>query len=87
MNDFHIVFLIFSYERCCLLTDIGRNRQLQGLAMAMVKLWERSAIAKIAIKRGVQNTCNERMAQELKVRIIEFAVFELKLIGNHFPSI
>ncbi|XP_057500066.1 CRM-domain containing factor CFM3, chloroplastic/mitochondrial-like [Actinidia eriantha] len=46
---------------------LGRNRQLQGLAMAMVKLWERSAIAKIAIKRGVQNTCNERMAQELKI--------------------
>lgn len=34
----------------------------------MVKLWEKSAIAKIAIKRGVQNTCNERMAEELKVR-------------------
>ncbi|XP_042492211.1 CRM-domain containing factor CFM3, chloroplastic/mitochondrial [Macadamia integrifolia] len=45
---------------------LGRNRQLQGLAMAMVKLWRRSAIAKIAIKRGVQNTCNERMAEELK---------------------
>ncbi|GFY93973.1 CRS1 / YhbY (CRM) domain-containing protein [Actinidia rufa] len=36
------------------------NRQLRGLAMAMVKLWERSVIAKIAIKCGVQNTCNER---------------------------
>ncbi|GMP55200.1 hypothetical protein CsSME_00020085 [Camellia sinensis var. sinensis] len=35
--------------------------------MAMVKLWERSAIAKIAIKRGVLNTCNERMAEELKI--------------------
>lgn len=34
----------------------------------MMKLWEKSAIAKIAIKRGVQNTCNERMAEELKVR-------------------
>lgn len=45
---------------------LGRNRELQGLAMAMVKLWERSAIAKIAIKRGVHNTCNERMAEELK---------------------
>nr|DAD49004.1 TPA_asm: hypothetical protein HUJ06_018941 [Nelumbo nucifera] len=45
---------------------LGRNRQLQGLARAMVKLWERSEIAKIAIKRGVQNTCNERMAEELK---------------------
>ncbi|KAE8726232.1 Detected protein of confused Function [Hibiscus syriacus] len=33
---------------------------------AMVKLWERSAIAKIAIKRGVQHSRNERMAEELK---------------------
>ncbi|KAJ7979345.1 Chloroplastic group IIA intron splicing facilitator CRS1 [Quillaja saponaria] len=45
---------------------LGRNRQLQGLAKAMVKLWEKSAIAKIAIKRGVENTRNERMAEELK---------------------
>lgn len=46
---------------------LGRNRELQGLAAAMVKVWERSAIAKIAIKRGVHNTCNERMAEELKI--------------------
>ncbi|KAL6009052.1 hypothetical protein ACLOJK_022279 [Asimina triloba] len=45
---------------------LGRNREHQGLAMAMVKLWEKSAIAKIAIKRGVPNTCNDRMAEELK---------------------
>ncbi|ONK76559.1 uncharacterized protein A4U43_C03F29530 [Asparagus officinalis] len=45
---------------------LGRNRQHQGLAKAMVKLWEKSAIAKIAIKRGVPNTCNERMAEEIK---------------------
>ncbi|OMO91676.1 hypothetical protein COLO4_18192 [Corchorus olitorius] len=45
---------------------LGRNRELEGLAQAMVKLWERSAIAKIAIKRAVQNTRNERMAEELK---------------------
>ncbi|KAK4337908.1 hypothetical protein RND71_042395 [Anisodus tanguticus] len=45
---------------------LGRNRELQGLAAAMVKLWRRSAIAKIAIKRGVQNTSNERMSEELK---------------------
>ncbi|OWM83136.1 CRM-domain containing factor CFM3, chloroplastic/mitochondrial isoform X2 [Punica granatum] len=45
---------------------LGRNRKLQGLAQAMVRLWERSAIAKIAIKRGVLNTCNDRMAEELK---------------------
>lgn len=51
----------------CLLVDLGRSRQLQGLAAAMVKLWEKSAIAKIVIKRGVLNTNNERMAEELKV--------------------
>ncbi|KAK9275797.1 hypothetical protein L1049_023067 [Liquidambar formosana] len=45
---------------------LGRNRELQGLARAMVKLWERSAIAKIAIKRGVLNTSNERMTEEIK---------------------
>lgn len=33
-----------------------------------MKLWEKSAIAKIAVKRGVENTRNERMAEELKVR-------------------
>lgn len=45
---------------------LGRNKNHQGLASAMVKLWERSAIAKIAVKRGVQNTSNERMAEEIK---------------------
>ncbi|XP_027330398.1 CRM-domain containing factor CFM3, chloroplastic/mitochondrial isoform X2 [Abrus precatorius] len=45
---------------------LGRNRELQGLASAMVKLWETSAIAKIAIKRGVPHTCNDRMAEELR---------------------
>ncbi|MBA0722742.1 hypothetical protein Golax_003393 [Gossypium laxum] len=34
--------------------------------LAIVKLWERTAIAKIAVKRGVENTRNERMAEELK---------------------
>eukprot|EP00252_Welwitschia_mirabilis_P002066 TRINITY_DN119_c0_g3_i1.p1 TRINITY_DN119_c0_g3~~TRINITY_DN119_c0_g3_i1.p1 ORF type:complete len:905 (-),score=189.46 TRINITY_DN119_c0_g3_i1:514-3228(-) len=45
---------------------LGRNRNHQGLASAMVKLWESSVIAKIAVKRGVQNTNNELMAEELK---------------------
>ncbi|CAK7352610.1 unnamed protein product [Dovyalis caffra] len=54
---------------------LGRNRELQGLAKAMVKLWERSAIAKIAIKRGVQYTRNEIMAEELKVRSNELRCF------------
>ncbi|KAL5206125.1 hypothetical protein ABZP36_034334 [Zizania latifolia] len=45
---------------------LGRNREHQGLATAIVKLWEKSSIAKIAIKRGVPNTCNDRMAEELR---------------------
>ncbi|XP_045808118.1 CRM-domain containing factor CFM3A, chloroplastic/mitochondrial [Trifolium pratense] len=45
---------------------LGRNRQLQGLAAAMIKLWEKSSIAKVALKRGVQLTTSERMAEEIK---------------------
>ncbi|KAL8515640.1 hypothetical protein ACS0TY_014361 [Phlomoides rotata] len=45
---------------------LGRSRQHQGLAAAMVKLWERSSIVKIALKRGVQLTTSERMAEDLK---------------------
>ncbi|KAL5568139.1 hypothetical protein UlMin_024714 [Ulmus minor] len=45
---------------------LGRSRQLQGLAVAMIKLWERSSIAKIALKRGVQLTTSERLVEELK---------------------
>ncbi|KAL9158453.1 hypothetical protein ABFS82_08G069900 [Erythranthe guttata] len=45
---------------------LGRNRKLQGLAVAILKLWEKCHIAKIAVKWGVQNTDNEQMANELK---------------------
>lgn len=45
----------------------GRSRQLQGLAVAMIKLWEKSSIAKIALKRGVQLTTSERMVEDIKV--------------------
>ncbi|XP_052196230.1 CRM-domain containing factor CFM2, chloroplastic isoform X2 [Diospyros lotus] len=45
---------------------LGRNRKLQGLAASMVRLWEKCEIAKIAVKRGVQNTNSELMAEELK---------------------
>uniref|UniRef100_A0A2N9H0S9 CRM domain-containing protein n=1 Tax=Fagus sylvatica TaxID=28930 RepID=A0A2N9H0S9_FAGSY len=31
---------------------LGRNRNLQGLAASIVKLWEKCEIAKIAVKRG-----------------------------------
>ncbi|XP_062010022.1 CRM-domain containing factor CFM2, chloroplastic-like [Rosa rugosa] len=45
---------------------LGRNRKLQGLAASIVKLWEKCEIAKVAVKRGVQNTNSELMAEELK---------------------
>ncbi|CAN4083190.1 unnamed protein product [Withania somnifera] len=45
---------------------LGRNRKLQGLAAAIVKLWEKCHIAKIALKWGIPNTSNELMANELK---------------------
>ncbi|KAF8399335.1 hypothetical protein HHK36_015200 [Tetracentron sinense] len=45
---------------------LGRNRNLQGLAASIVKLWGKCEIAKIAVKRGVQNTNSEMMAEELK---------------------
>lgn len=44
----------------------GRNRHHQGLAASIIKLWEKSLVAKIAVKRGVQNTNNELMSEELK---------------------
>ncbi|XP_076929855.1 chloroplastic group IIA intron splicing facilitator CRS1, chloroplastic-like [Bidens hawaiensis] len=46
---------------------LGRNRNLQGLAAAILKLWEKCHIAKIAVKWGIPNTSNEQMASELKV--------------------
>ncbi|PON76004.1 RNA-binding, CRM domain containing protein [Trema orientale] len=45
---------------------LGRNRKHQGLASSIVKLWEKCEVAKIAVKRGVQNTNSEIMAEELK---------------------
>ncbi|XP_071901813.1 CRM-domain containing factor CFM3, chloroplastic/mitochondrial-like [Coffea arabica] len=45
---------------------LGRNRNHQGLAAAIIKLWEKSLIVKIAVKRGIQNTNNKLMADELK---------------------
>ncbi|XP_073151397.1 chloroplastic group IIA intron splicing facilitator CRS1, chloroplastic [Henckelia pumila] len=46
---------------------LGRNRKLQGLATAILKLWEKCHIAKIALKWGIPNTNNEQMAHELKI--------------------
>jgi cell division protein FtsL len=45
----------------------GRNRNHQGLSAAIVKLWEKSLVVKIAVKRGIQNTNNKIMAEEIKV--------------------
>ncbi|KAL9297505.1 hypothetical protein ACSQ67_023401 [Phaseolus vulgaris] len=45
---------------------LGRNKRLKGLAAAILKLWEKSLIAKISIKYGIPNTDNEVMANELK---------------------
>ncbi|KAL5537528.1 hypothetical protein UlMin_042829 [Ulmus minor] len=44
-----------------------------GLAVAMIKLWETSSIAKIALKHGVQVTTSERMAEELKAACFSLA--------------
>ncbi|KAI8534440.1 hypothetical protein RHMOL_Rhmol10G0089800 [Rhododendron molle] len=43
-----------------------RNRKLQGLAAAILKLWEKCHIVKIAVKWGIPNTDNAQMAYELK---------------------
>ncbi|GAU34833.1 hypothetical protein TSUD_259130 [Trifolium subterraneum] len=56
---------------------LGRNRGLQGLADAILKLWHKSHVAKIAIKPGVQNTDNETMANELKASFIENLLFNV----------
>ncbi|XP_047329803.1 CRM-domain containing factor CFM3, chloroplastic/mitochondrial-like [Impatiens glandulifera] len=45
---------------------LGRNRNHQGLAAAILKLWEKSLVVKIAVKRGIQNTNNKLMADEIK---------------------
>ncbi|TYK28430.1 CRM-domain containing factor CFM3 [Cucumis melo var. makuwa] len=44
---------------------LGRNRNHQGLAVAILKLWEKSLVVKIAVKRGIQNTNNKLMAEEI----------------------
>uniref|UniRef100_A0A9I9CXM8 CRM domain-containing protein n=1 Tax=Cucumis melo TaxID=3656 RepID=A0A9I9CXM8_CUCME len=46
---------------------LGRNRKLQGLAASIIQLWEKCEVAKIAVKRGVQNTNSELMAEELQL--------------------
>ncbi|KAF6134968.1 hypothetical protein GIB67_037495 [Kingdonia uniflora] len=50
---------------------LGRNTKLQGLASAVIKLWEKSLIVKIAVKWGIPNTNNEQMAWELKASYVK----------------
>ncbi|KAL9690325.1 hypothetical protein QQ045_010722 [Rhodiola kirilowii] len=45
---------------------LGNLIVMQDWASAIVKLWEKTHIVKIAIKWGAQNTDNEQMARELK---------------------
>lgn len=47
----------------------GKNSRLQGVAAAIIKLWEKSPIAKVAVKWGILNTDNEKMANELKASL------------------
>ena len=63
------------------------------MATAMVRLWEKSMLAKIAIKRGVQSTTSERMAEDLKViRTLDWLMLKyllcilVILIGNFMLS-
>lgn len=45
---------------------LGRSSNLQGLAVSMIKLWERCEVAKIAIKRGAYCIDSELVSEELK---------------------
>lgn len=45
---------------------LGKNTKLQGLAAAIIKLWEKSLIAKIAVKVGLPYINNQQMSCELK---------------------
>jgi hypothetical protein len=45
----------------------------------MVRLWEKSSIAKIALKRGVQLTTSERMAEDIKVTSLKKRIKRIKL--------
>eukprot|EP00850_Spirogloea_muscicola_P015803 SM000124S25935 [mRNA] locus=s124:186390:189800:+ [translate_table: standard] len=47
---------------------LSKNRGLEAVAVAVMRLWERAEVAKIVVKRGVQNTSSERMAEQLKAR-------------------
>ncbi|KAK4477685.1 hypothetical protein RD792_016932 [Penstemon davidsonii] len=65
---------------------LGRNRKLQGLAAAILKLWEKCHIAKIAVKWGIQNTDNEQMANELKASVTKTCYFCMYMIVARMSS-
>ncbi|KAL9265293.1 CRM-domain containing factor CFM2, chloroplastic-like protein [Drosera capensis] len=46
---------------------VGRTKDLQGLAAAIAKLWEKSELAKVAVKRGVNMEESKLIAEELKL--------------------
>ena len=56
----------------------ARNRGHQGLAVAMLKLWEKTEIVKIAVKKRMQNTNNELMASEIRVSLCHAYKQELR---------
>ncbi|XP_020521625.1 chloroplastic group IIA intron splicing facilitator CRS1, chloroplastic isoform X2 [Amborella trichopoda] len=68
---------------------LGKNTKLQGLAAAILKLWEKSLIAKIAIKWGIPNVNHQQMAYELKhltggVLLLQNKFFILLYRGKDF---
>ncbi|KAG5227178.1 chloroplastic group IIA intron splicing facilitator CRS [Salix suchowensis] len=48
------------------LVSCRKEQKTSRLAAAILKLWEKTIIAKIAVKWGALNTSNEQMADELK---------------------
>ncbi|KAL6007551.1 hypothetical protein ACLOJK_033049 [Asimina triloba] len=67
---------------------LGRNKKLQGLAAAILKLWEKSIIVKIAVKWGIPNTDNAQMAWELKATKFLYQEISLsRALGLECPSL
>uniref|UniRef100_A0A6V7QU08 CRM domain-containing protein n=1 Tax=Ananas comosus var. bracteatus TaxID=296719 RepID=A0A6V7QU08_ANACO len=66
---------------------LGKNKGLEGLAAAILKLWEKSLVAKIAVKVGIPDTNNELMACELKASCTAFLLGKDFLPGRVADSI
>ncbi|RZC58086.1 hypothetical protein C5167_005389 [Papaver somniferum] len=60
----------FALDAYGFLIRLGRNTKLHGLAAAIIKLWEKTHVVKIAVKVGVPNTNNEQMAWEIKASLL-----------------